>query len=45
MTFPEGKGVYWHNWSPPILIIHYTKLGQDWREADVVLEHVGTAQK
>jgi branched-chain amino acid transport system substrate-binding protein len=45
VTFPEAKGVYWHNWSPPILIIHYTKLGQDWREADVMLEHVGTAPK
>lgn len=43
VTFPEGKGVYFHNWSPPILILHYTKLNQDWREADVVLQHVGTA--
>jgi branched-chain amino acid transport system substrate-binding protein len=42
VTFPAGKGVYWHNWSPPILVIHYTKPNEDWRQAEVVLEHVGT---
>ncbi len=42
VTFPPADGVYWHNWSPPMLVIHYTKPDQDWREADVVLEHVGT---
>jgi branched-chain amino acid transport system substrate-binding protein len=45
VTFPEAKGVYWHNWSPPILIIHYTQPNQDWRTADVELAHVGTAPK
>jgi branched-chain amino acid transport system substrate-binding protein len=45
VSFPEGKGVYWHNWSPPILILHYAAAGQDWREAEVVLEHVGTGPK
>lgn len=45
VTFPAAKGVYWHNWSPPILIIHYTKPNQDWRTADVELEHVGIAPK
>ncbi len=43
VTFPAAKGVYWHNWSPPILVIHYTKTNEDWRQAEVVLEHVGTA--
>src|SRR5262249_45684820 len=28
VPFPAGEGVYWHNWSPPILILHYTKPGQ-----------------
>jgi branched-chain amino acid transport system substrate-binding protein len=45
VTFPAAKGVYWHNWSPPILIIHYTKPNQDWRTADVELEHVGIVPK
>src|SRR5208282_940985 len=35
VTFPRAQGVYWHNWSPPVLILHYTKAGQDWREAEV----------
>ncbi len=43
VKFPRAAGVYWHNWSPPILILHYTKANQDWREADIILEHVGTA--
>lgn len=43
VTFPKAKGVYWHNWSPPILILQYTALGQDWRDATVVSEYVGKA--
>jgi branched-chain amino acid transport system substrate-binding protein len=43
VTFPRAEGVYWHNWSPPILILHYTEPNQDWRNATIVLEHVGTA--
>jgi branched-chain amino acid transport system substrate-binding protein len=43
VTFPAAKGIFWHNWSPPILILHYTKSGQDWREADVEVEHIGLA--
>ena len=42
VKFPRADGVYWHNWSPPILILHYTQLNQDWRQADILLEHVGT---
>ncbi len=38
VTFPRAKGVYWHNWTPPILILRYTKPMQDWKEADVELE-------
>lgn len=40
VTFPRADGVYWHNWVPPILILQYTKLGQDWKEADVVVQYV-----
>src|SRR6202011_2596811 len=24
VTFPRAEGVFFHNWSPPILILHYT---------------------
>ena len=43
VTFPKAKGVYFHNWSPPILIMQYTAAGQDWKEATVVSEYVGKA--
>jgi branched-chain amino acid transport system substrate-binding protein len=43
VKFPRADGVYFHNWTPPILILRYTKPGQDWREAEVVLEHAGAA--
>jgi len=35
VTFPRAEGVFWHNWSPPMQILHYTKPNQDWREAEV----------
>ena len=41
MTFPRAEGVFLHNWSPPMLILHYTKPDQDWRDAELVLEHAG----
>jgi branched-chain amino acid transport system substrate-binding protein len=43
VAFPRADGVYFHNWTPPILILRYTKPNQDWREADVILEHAGKA--
>lgn len=36
VTFPRADGVYWHNWAPPIIILHYTQLNQDWRDAELV---------
>jgi branched-chain amino acid transport system substrate-binding protein len=45
VTFPRAEGVYWHNWSPPVLILHYTDANQDWRAAEVVVEYAGTAAK
>ena len=43
VTFPRAEGVYWHNWSPPILIVQYTKPNQDWRDSDLIVQHVGAA--
>ncbi|HEX3883365.1 MAG TPA: ABC transporter substrate-binding protein [Stellaceae bacterium] len=39
VTFPAADGVYYHNWSPPILILQYTKSGQDWKDATIAVEH------
>lgn len=36
VTFPRAEGPYWHNWAPPIMILHYTALNQDWRAAELV---------
>jgi branched-chain amino acid transport system substrate-binding protein len=41
VTFPRADGVFFHNWSPPMLILQYTQPNQDWREATVALEYVG----
>lgn len=39
VAFPKGEGAYWHNWSPPVLVLQYTKPGQDWREAEIAHEY------
>jgi branched-chain amino acid transport system substrate-binding protein len=44
VKFPRADGPFWHNWAPPILILHYTQPNQDWRQAEILLEHAGTAQ-
>ena len=44
VTFPRAEGVFFHNWSPPVLILQYTAAGQDWKDATVVVEHAGSAQ-
>jgi len=38
VTFPRADGVLWHNWSPPVLILHYTALGEDWHQAPLVTQ-------
>jgi branched-chain amino acid transport system substrate-binding protein len=38
VTFPRADGVFWHNFSPPVLILQFQKPNQDWKEADVVFE-------
>jgi branched-chain amino acid transport system substrate-binding protein len=35
VTFPRADGIYWHNWSPPMIILHYTQPNQDWRSAEL----------
>jgi branched-chain amino acid transport system substrate-binding protein len=41
VTFPKAEGVFWHNWSPPVLIMQFSQANQDWKEADVALEYEG----
>lgn len=36
VTFPRGDGPHWHQASPPILILHYTKANQPYQEAEIV---------
>jgi len=43
VTFPRAEGVFFHNWSPPVLILQYTAANQDWKDANVVVEHAGSA--
>ncbi|MEA2950132.1 MAG: branched-chain amino acid transport system substrate-binding protein [Alphaproteobacteria bacterium] len=35
MTFPQAEGALWHNWSPPLMIMKYTKVNQAAADADV----------
>src|SRR5580704_13692448 len=42
VTFPRADGVFFHNWSPPALILQYTAANQDWKEATVILERAGS---
>ena len=38
VTFPKADGVFWHNFSPPVLILQFQRPGQDWKEAEVAYE-------
>jgi branched-chain amino acid transport system substrate-binding protein len=35
VTFPKADGVLWHNWSPPLMILKYTKENQTQAEAEL----------
>jgi branched-chain amino acid transport system substrate-binding protein len=35
VTFPQAEGPLWHNWSPPLLILKYTKPNQTNADAEV----------
>jgi branched-chain amino acid transport system substrate-binding protein len=36
VSMPKADGMDWHNWSPPIQVIQYTKAGEDWRQAPII---------
>ena len=38
-TFPQLEGVLWHQWTPPLLILHYTEAGQSFRDAELIYEY------
>ena len=38
-TFPKKEGVLWHQWTPPLLILHYTEAGQNFRDAELIYEY------
>jgi branched-chain amino acid transport system substrate-binding protein len=35
MTFPQAEGALWHNWSPPLMIMKFTKVNQPAADAEV----------
>jgi len=35
ITFPRAEGALWHNWSPPLLVLHYTAKDQTPATAEV----------
>ena len=35
VTFPQAEGSLWHNWSPPLMILKYTKANQTQADAEV----------
>ena len=35
VTFPQAEGSLWHNWSPPLMILKYTKVNQTQADAEV----------
>jgi branched-chain amino acid transport system substrate-binding protein len=36
VTFPRAEGSLWHNWSPPLMILKYTKINQTQADAELV---------
>jgi branched-chain amino acid transport system substrate-binding protein len=36
VTFPKGEGVFWHQWTPPVVITQYTEAYQKPNEATLV---------
>jgi hypothetical protein len=35
ITFPRAEGALWHNWSPPLLVLHSTAKDQTPATAEV----------
>ena len=38
-TFPKADGIFWHNWSPPVLILQYTAPNQKWQDAKLLVQY------
>jgi branched-chain amino acid transport system substrate-binding protein len=36
VTFPKGEGIFWHQWTPPVVITQYTAPNQTQSEAELV---------
>ena len=36
VTFPRAEGVYWHQWSPPMIILQYTQVDQTYDQAPIL---------
>jgi branched-chain amino acid transport system substrate-binding protein len=35
-TFPRADGVRWHQWSPPLIIVQYTREGESYDQAPIL---------
>ncbi|HYY17038.1 MAG TPA: ABC transporter substrate-binding protein, partial [Gammaproteobacteria bacterium] len=36
VSFERGEGPYWHQWSPPMLVLQFTKSRQAWEQATIL---------
>ena len=36
VTFERGEGPYWHQWSPPLMVLQYTEVGQSPEDAPIL---------
>jgi branched-chain amino acid transport system substrate-binding protein len=36
VSFERGEGPYWHQWSPPMLVLQFTKPRQAWDQATIL---------
>jgi branched-chain amino acid transport system substrate-binding protein len=36
VTFERGEGPYWHQWSPPMLVLQFTKARQAWEQSTIL---------
>jgi branched-chain amino acid transport system substrate-binding protein len=36
VTFERGEGPYWHQWSPPLMVLQYTEVGQSPENAPIL---------
>jgi branched-chain amino acid transport system substrate-binding protein len=35
-TFPQAEGVYWHQWSPPMVILQYTRVDETYDQTPIL---------